>query len=410
MKNTILLISLALFLQAANWPAWRGDASGSGSAAETDLPLEWGKDKNVAWRVELPDRGNSTPIIWGDRVFVTQAIEESKWRGLMCFNRADGKLLWKSGLTYAQSERTHRDNPPCSASPTTDGEVVIAAYGSAGVAAYDFEGNELWRRDFGALDHTWGNSTSPVLHGGLVFHYQGPAKGAFLAALDKKTGETVWKWDEPNWKTGPRTDGFSGRDDEGVIGSWSTPIIVNDELVMSFPMEIKSFDPKSGKQLWTCEGLNPLVYTSPVAADGVVVAMGGYSGNSVAVRTGGERLWQEVRHFGGIGSGVIKDGHLYAQDAGGIAHCVELSTGKTVWKDRLPGAGKSWGSFILVGDLIYTLSQPGDTVVFKASPKGLEVVAQSDVGEHTNSSLAASDGDIFIRTYEALWRISKPKS
>ncbi|MFT5466132.1 MAG: outer membrane protein assembly factor BamB [Verrucomicrobiales bacterium] len=409
MKKTILLTLtlLPFVLQAENWPAWRGDNSGSGATTETDLPLEWGKDKNVAWRVELPDRGNSTPIIWGDRVFVTQAVTETNWRGLMCFDRKDGKLLWKSGLTFAKKERTHRDNPYCSASPTTDGELVVAAYGSAGVAAYDFEGNEVWKRDFGALDHVWGNSTSPVIHGNLVFHYHGPAKGAALYALDKKSGETIWKWDEPKWETGPRTDGFAGREnDNDVIGSWSTPLIVEDQLVMSFPMEIKAFDPASGKVLWTCEGLNPLVYSSPIAADGVVVAQGGYQGNSVAVTTKGERIWREVKHFGGIGSGVIKDGHLYAQDAGGIAHCVDLKTGKTVWKERLPGAGKSWGSLLLAGDLIYTLSQPGDTVAFKAATSGLEVVAQSDVDERTNASLAAAGGDIFIRTYDALWRIS----
>ena len=103
---------------------------------------------------------------------------------------------------------------------------------------------------------------------------------------------------------------------------------------------------------------------------------------------------------------MVKGGHLYAQDAGGIVHCVEIASGKTVWKDRLPGAGKSWGSYLLAGDLIYSLSQPGDTVVFKASPNGLEVVSQANVGERTNSSLVASDGEIFIRTYEALWCIA----
>ena len=180
-----------------------------------------------------------------------------------------------------------------------------------------------------------------------------------------------------------------------------------DVLVMSFPLEIKAFDPATGEVLWTVQGLNPLVYTSPISGGGIIVAMGGYYGNSVGVTSGGERLWQEVRHFGGIGTGVVKDGYLYAQDAGGIVRCVEMASGKTVWKDRLPGAGKSWGSYLLSGDLIYTLSQPGDSVVFKASPEKLEVVAQSDVGERTNSSLVATDGELLIRTYEALWCISK---
>ena len=181
---------------------------------------------------------------------------------------------------------------------------------------------------------------------------------------------------------------------------------------MSFPMELRGYDPATGKERWRCAGLNPLVYTSPVHDDGVIVAMGGYYGNSIGVKLGGEgditekgRLWQEIRHVGGIGSGVAKDGNLYVQDSGGVAYCIEMQTGETLWEERLPGKGKSWGSFVLAGDLIYTLSQPGDSVVFKADPDKFEVVAQSDLKEHTNSSIAISDGELFIRTHEALWCI-----
>ncbi|MDF1752603.1 MAG: PQQ-binding-like beta-propeller repeat protein [Verrucomicrobiales bacterium] len=398
-------------LRADNWPFWRGDTAGSGITSETDLPQSWGKDKNVKWRIELPDRGNSTPIVWEDKIFVTQPLEDENWRGLMCYHREDGRLLWKNGLTYTEKERTHRDNPYCSASPAIDGNIVIASYGSAGMVAYDLEGKEIWKRDFGPIDHVWGNSTSPVIHGDLCIHYHGPSKGAALYGLNKSTGETVWKWDEPDWDPGKRTDGFRDQDGDGVIGSFSTPIIVKnggkDLLVMSFPKELKAFDPATGEVIWTSEGLNPLVYTSPLVAGDKLIAMGGYHGNSIGTTLSGERLWQEVRHFGGIGTGIVKDGYMYAQDAGGVVYCVEIATGKTVWRDRLPGAGKSWGSFILSGDNIYTLSQPGDTVVFKADPEKFEVVAQSNIGERTNSSLVVSDGEIFIRTYEALWCISE---
>ncbi len=403
------------------WPTWRGDQMGSGVTQETNLPLEWGPEKNVKWRVELPEGGNSTPIILGDRVFVTQPITEEKWRGLMCFDRNTGKLLWKQGLVYAKEERTHRTNLYCSASPVTDGEMVVASYGSAGLVAYDLDGNQLWHRDLGALDHTWGNSSSPLIYGGLVIHYHGPAKNAVLYGLDKKSGETVWAWNEPVWKPGERTDGFQGRSDEGIIGAFSTPILVDagerEELVMSFPMEMKGFNPVTGKELWSASGLNPLVYTSPMFSEGVVVAMGGYYGNSVAVRVGGEgevteshRLWKEERHNGGIGTGVVHEGHYYYHNSGGVVFCDEIATGKTIWKDRLPGSGKSWGSFLLSGDQIYTLSQAGDTVVLRATTEGLDVLAQSSLGEHTNSSLAPSDGAIFIRTHEALWCIEDAES
>jgi len=176
---------------------------------------------------------------------------------------------------------------------------------------------------------------------------------------------------------------------------------------------MKAFAPETGEVLWTCGGLNPLVYTSPVYDDGVVVAMGGYYGNTIAVEVGGNgdvtdthRLWQKVRHNGGVGSGVAKDGKLYYQTSGGIAYCLDMRSGETHWEARLPGAGKSWGSFVLAGDRIYTLSQAGDTVVFEATPEKMNVLARSDLAEQTNSSLAPSDGDIFVRTHEALWRVS----
>ncbi len=391
---------------------------GSGITSETKLPLEWGREENVKWRVDLPEGGNSTPIIYGDRVFVTQPITEENWRGLYCFDRNTGELLWKQGVVYDQEETTHRTNLYCSASPTTDGKMVVASYGSAGVYAYDFEGNQLWHRDLGAIHHTRGNSTTPLIVGGLVIHYHGPAKNAKLYGLDKQTGETVWEWQEPEWDASGRTDGFQGREQEGVIGAFSTPILVpngdQEELIMSFPMELKSFNPLTGDVLWTSKGLNPLVYTSPMASEGIVVAMGGYHGNSIGVRLGGSgdvteshRLWREVRHHGGIGTGVIYQGHYYYQNSGGVVYCDNIKTGENIWKDRLPGAGKSWGSFVLSGDRVYSLSQAGDTVVFKASPEAFEVLAQSDLQEHTNSSLAIANGAIFIRTHEALWCIAE---
>lgn len=409
-----LLLSSLAPLPADDWPAWRGDLLGSGRTSETRLPREWGPKKNLRWRIELPARGNSTPIVHGDKIFVTQSIKDDNWRGLMCFSRENGALLWKKGVTYAKKERTHTSNPYCSASPSTDGEIVAASYGSAGISAYDLDGKQLWHRNLGAIDHIWGNSTSPVIHADIVIHYHGPAENAVLYGLDRKTGETRWQWREPAWKPGPRTDGFEGREDKGVIGSWSTPIIVTagerEELVMSFPMEMKAFDPATGKVLWTCSGLNPLVYTSPAYGEGVVIAMGGYKGNSIAVRTGGNgdvtnshRLWHIVQHNGGIGTGVTRDGHYYYSNPGGTAYCLDILSGKTVWEEKLPGKSKSWGSFVLSGDNIYTLSQSGETVVFKATTKGLDVIAHNKIDEETNSSPVISNGDIFLRTWKALW-------
>ena len=416
MKHSILLFLLFFSLisrLAADWPFWRGDLAGSGISAEEGVPTQWGREKNVKWRVDLPEAGNSTPVILGDKVFLTQPVTEGSLRTLVCFDRNTGKRLWEKAVKYEKKERTHRTNHYCSASPATDGERVIVSHGSAGLFCYSRDGKELWKRDFGPIDHVWGNGSSPLIYKDLCLHYFGPGKGAFLVALDKVTGKTLWKWDEPDWKPGKRTDGFRGQKDGGIIGAFSTPILVKagkrDELVMSFPMEMKGFDPMTGKVLWTCEGLNPLVYTSPVHADGTVLALGGYHGNSIAVKTGGKgdvtgkRLWQHIRHYGGIGSGVSKDGFHYFIDYGGVARCLDLKSGETQWEARLPGKAATWGSLTMAGDLIYSLGKAGETVVFKANPKELETVAHNILGEATNSTIAVSDGNLFLRTHKALW-------
>jgi len=424
--NTSLNLALATLLTVslgpsvfADWPAWRGDPQGSGVTKETTLPTAWGPEKNVRWRVELPDRGNSSPVVSGDRVFVTQAIERTGVRMLMCFNRADGRVLWMKSTTYDLKEKTHQTNPYCSPSPVTDGERVIVSFGSAGVLCYDMDGRELWRRDLGKLDHIWGNGPSPVLHGDLCFVYHGPGSVSALYALDKRTGKTVWQFDEPKWNTAERVDGFRGKSD-GIVGSFSTPIVIHsgkrDELVMSFPTEVRAFDPKSGRELWRCGGLNPLVYTSPLYSDGIVVAMGGYYGNSLAVKAGGtgdvtatHRLWHAERAKGGIGTGVIKGGHLYFLSSGGLVACMELETGKVLWEERPQSSGAkgdSWASMTLVGDLIYMPNQLGDVFIFKAGPK-FEPVALNSVKEVSNSSLAVSNGEIFFRTHKALWCFSE---
>ena len=429
MRNFAKLFSVLSFLTwcagvdgAANWPAWRGDVDGSGIVAGNDrLPVQWSQTENVRWRVPLPERGNSTPVVWGDHVFVTQPLEKEHRRTLMCFHRADGRLLWQSGVTDDRPEKTHASNPYCSASPAADGERVIVTFGSAGVLCCDFKGKEIWRRNFGDLDHIWGYSSSPLIYGDLCILYHGPGSKSSLLALDKKTGETVWEFQEPAWETADRTDGFKGKSD-GVVGSFSTPIIIKaggrDELVMSFPQQLRSFAPKTGKELWQCDGLNPLVYTSPIYGNGVVVAMGGFNGNTIAVKAGGQgnvtathRLWQHVRGKGGIGSGVIKGDYIYFPE-GAVSACLELKTGKTVWEERLkaPGAkSNSWSSMLLAGDKIYLPNQSGDVMVIEASPT-FKQIAVNSVKEPTNSSLVVSKGDIFFRTDHSLWCFNETKT
>src|SRR5262249_21378663 len=153
---------------------------GNGLSAEKNLPLKWSEKENVRWRVELPGPGNSSPIVWSDRVFVAQHVEKENRRTLMCFDRADGKLLWQSGVVYTENEPTQENNPYCAGTPATDGERVYVCFGSAGVFAYDFAGKELWRRDLGKLNHMFGSAISPTLHGDLCIVNFGPGEKAKL--------------------------------------------------------------------------------------------------------------------------------------------------------------------------------------------------------------------------------------
>jgi outer membrane protein assembly factor BamB len=363
----------------------------------------------------LPERCNSTPVVWGDRIFLTQPIEKEGRGELRCFDRSSGKLRWQSSVAFPGKATTHATNPYCSSSPTTDGERVIVSFASAGLYCYDLEGKELWHRDLGTQSHIWGNAASPVIHGNLCFFNFGPGETTFLIALDKKTGKTVWQNNEPG--------GNSGADDPGGkhewVGSWTTPTFIteagHESLIMTWPRHVVSLDPKSGSEYWTCQGLNPLVYTSPLYSDGTVVAMGGFGGITITIKTGGNgdvtathKLWTHPKTSQRVGSGVIHEGCVYIVNDPGIAECFELKTGKRLWQERLTGPGKNivnWSSLVLSDGNLYTINKSGDTFVLKASPK-FEVISTNSLSDYTASSIVAAQGDLYIRTTGALWCIS----
>jgi outer membrane protein assembly factor BamB len=408
LRAVVALLFVAVPGLAGDWPAWRGP-DGQGHTAETGLPLKWSPTDNVRWKVPLPEPGNSTPIIWGDRLFLTQSLDKGTRRAVRCYARADGKLLWERETPFEGKEPTHQTNPYCSASPVTDGERVIASLGSAGMVCYDFEGKELWRKDLGPLVHIWGNASSPVLHRDLAILWCGPGTRQFLLAVNKTDGRTAWEHQEPGGKGGP---------ERPYIGSWTTPLVVrvgdHDELILGVSEKLKGFEPMTGKELWSCAGLktaaaDELVYTSPVFAGGIVVAMGGFSGAAMAVRAGGKgdvtathRLWYHPRNPQRIGSPVIVGGHVYVLNDDGTAQCLELKTGKEIWKgSRLGGA---WGSMVAAGERLYVTTKAGDTLVLRAAPE-YELLAKNPLHEPVLASLAVADGDLFIRSHQNLWCI-----
>lgn len=397
---------------AGPWPAWRGP-TGQGVSAEANLPTKWSPADNVKWKVPLPDAGNSTPAVWGDRVFVTQATEKGTKRSLICFARKDGAKLWERTVEYARPEPTHETNPYCSASPATDGARVAVSHGSAGVFCYDLSGKELWRRDLGPMTHIWGNASSPVIHKNLAILPVGPGVEQYLLAVSLADGSDVWRADEPG--------GNAGKDNSNWVGSWSTPVVADvkgrTELVMTWPGVVKSYNPDTGSLLWSCGGLeradgkdHKLVYTSPLVTPEVVVAMAGFGGPAVAVKTGGtgdvtatHRLWRHPTNPQRIGTGVVIGDHLYALDAPGTLRCVELTTGKVRWTERV--GGETWSSITHADGKLYVPSMSGETVVLAAKPE-FEVLSRNHLRERTLASLAVSDGELFVRTYKHLWCIA----
>jgi outer membrane protein assembly factor BamB len=320
---------------AADWPAWRGPAGTGVAGDDGKVPLEWDEARNVRWRTPLPDRGNSTPAVWGDRAFVTQAIAEEHRRTVMCFGRADGKLRWQAGVTYDAPEPTNGQNPYCAASPVTDGTRVIAYFGSAGLYCYDMDGKELWHADVGRADSWHGSGSSPVIYRNLCVVNAGPGTSAALVALDRrparKCGRSTRRRSagsaasadlvasdqraspppagrrrgdkapgaEPPGDKRPATDRWAeadappkapkskfdkaGRDVDmsgagGFTGSWSTPLVVHaggrDELVVSHASKLAAYDPATGRELWTCDGMTEQVFASPTAGEGLLIAAG----------------------------------------------------------------------------------------------------------------------------------------
>jgi outer membrane protein assembly factor BamB len=254
-----------------------------------------------------------------------------------------------------------------------------------------------------------------VIYRDRVIQNCAPGDKAFVAAFDLADGRELWRVDEP-------TDGDGRKRADGApMGTWSTPVVAKidgrDQIVCSLPTRVAAYAPADGKIIWSSEGLRSdkgdLAYSSPVIQDGVCVALGGYSGAGIAFKLGGSgditesnRIWRKPRNPQSIGSGVIVDGYFYVPDAGpNTIRCLEVATGKEMWADRASGASH-WGSIVLAEGRCYVTNQDGATVVFKPNPEKFELIARNELGEHSNSTPALSNGQIFLRTYENLYCIA----
>lgn len=411
-----MLAGIAASSEAGDWPGFRGP-HGNGKTDESGLPTEWSKTENIKWRIDLPGPANGSPIVVDGKVFVTSAQDQGRTRTLHCVDRNDGSTLWTQRVEIDEVESTHKTNPYSGTTPASDGKRVVVWHGTPGLFGYDHDGNELWTLNLGPQTHTWGYGSSPVIHDGRVILNFGPGERTFLIAVDLATGTEIWRHNEPGGAADQASRG-------GWIGSWSTPTIVDvdgkTQVLCPFPSRVVACDFETGDLLWSVAGLENLpkgnlAYASLVVSDDLGVAMGGYQGPAIGFRLGGSgdttethRLWREVtRNPQRIGSGVIIDGLLYVANAGpSIVQCIDPATGEVLWQDRLPG-GNAWGSLVYADGKLYATSQDATITVFRPDPEKFEPIAVNSFKERTNSTPAISDGEIFVRTYEALYCIAE---
>ncbi len=408
---TFGLIVACSSANADDWLAFRG-TKGDSIAAGDGYATTWAPDTNIQWKVALSDTGNGSPIVSGDHIFLPSGSEDGKKRSLLCFNRKDGKLLWTKTVEFGDDEE-FAQNPYCSSTPVSDGTRVVVWHGSAGLYCYDFEGKELWTRDLGDFKHLYGYGSSPIIYQDKVILHCGPGKRSFLTAVELATGKTVWETDQP----------YKGDKDADNVGSWSTPVIAKvdgaDQIIHTTATRLNGYDPKTGAVIWWCDGLSGSRYdtvsSSPMVADGIAVAMSDLRGPAIGVKLGGKgdvtasnRLWHnDGRNPSSVGTGIIVGKHIYRPNSSpGTLECLEAATGEKVWNAR-SASGNYWSSIVMAGGNLYATNQKGTTVVFKPTPEDLEEVSRNELDEACNSTPAFSNGQIFIRTYDALYCIGK---
>jgi outer membrane protein assembly factor BamB len=397
---------------AENWPQWRGPSL-NGISNEKGLPVRWSRDENIAWKLLLPAWSGATPIIWGDRVFLNVADKEDV--SLWCLDRSHGAVLWKKHVAGSNFKigKQNMSSP----SPVTDGTDVYVMTGTGALKGFDFAGNELWARDiqkdYGRFGLNWGYGSSPLLFEDALYiqvlHGMKTHDPSYLLRIDKKTGKTVWRVERP-------TDAVHESPD-----SYTTPALLryggSVEIVVSGGDCVTGHDPATGKEIWRGNGFNPQkdpayrVIASPVVYDGVV-----YTPTRVrplqAFRAGGRgditethRLWAS-QNGPDVPTPVTDGTYFYIVNDRGIVWCLDAKTGREIWGPQRIRHGTYSASPVLADGKIYITDEDGVTTVFKAGPK-FESLAENNLDDYTLSSVAVSQGQIFLRTAKYLYCIGK---
>lgn len=407
MRTVAVLIALGAGTGtgAEPWPHWRGP-HGNGSSDDRAVPLRWSPLDNVRWKLPLPGVSGSTPVVWGERLYLS--VSDGEAISLWAVSRADGDVLWKRPLSGGDESK--RKGNLSSPSPVTDGERVWAMTGTGVLRAFDRDGGQIWNRDFqadyGRFGILHGYASSPllrddrlyvqVLHG---FHTDDPS---YVVALDAGTGETLWRVERPTDAPREAPDAYTTPAALERADGW--------ELIVSGADYVTGHDPATGRELWRVGGLNPRrnpmqrIVASPVVLGDLLLAPSRVDPLTALDASAEGRpavLWR-VREGPDVPTPVMNDRHVFVLRDGGIMLCLDAATGATVWgPERLEGGTYS-ASPVLAGDRVYVTSESGTTTVLAATDR-FEVLAVNRLDEYILSSLAVSDGQIFLRTSEHLY-------
>jgi len=406
------VVIILFHLQAdatADWSRFRGP-DGMGVSDATGLPVSWNATTNIAWKTALPGAGASSPIVFGDNVYLTHysgyrvpgesggSLQQLK-RHLIAVRLQDGKILWTQTLDAKLPEESNvREHGYASSTAVADADGVYVFFGKSGVFAFDHDGRRLWQADVGSETSGWGSGSSPVLYKDLVL-INASVESESLVALDRKTGVE-------KWRVG------------GILEAWNTPVVVTagsgrEELVIPIQGKLLAFDPASGKSLWSCKtGIEYYMAPSAVAADGVIYCLGGRSGvGAVAVRAGGSgdvtathRLWTR-QIASNVSSPVYLDGHLYwGHDSSDRVYCVKAATGELVYEQRLDRAGQFYASVLLADGRLYYVGRTGRIFVVAARPQ-FEQLAMNDLTDRGvfDASPAVAGNHLLIRSNKFLY-------
>ncbi len=401
---------------AGDWMQFRGPG-GNGRSDDKGVPDKWSETENVVWKTKLPGPGSSSPIIVGDFIFLTcysgygESLKEpgeqkNLMRHLVCVDRKTGAIRWTRDVKPELPESVYRagndgQHGYASSTPVSDGKHVYVFFGRTGVLCFDLEGKQIWSANVGTRTTGWGSASSPVLYKDLVIVNASVESGA-LVALKKSDGKEAWRL-------------------PGTGGAWGSPILVDvpggtTEIVLSLAGKtgkITGIDPTDGKKLWSCEGNNDgYICASVVSNEGIVYAIGGRANRSVAVKAGGKGdvvpLWT-TRLDSRVNSPVYHEGHLYwLNEQRGQAYCIDASSGKEVYAERIAGIGRAYASGVYADGKIYYVSDNSTTFVIAAKPK-FEMIATNKLDDtsRTNASPAVDNGRLLIRTDKHLYCIGK---